>query len=135
MLSERERRRPGFSGGAEVVLADGQAWTLAKPRVRFAPADDGFAVVLIGPGGDAYQALVDAYESAAESGEPGRVLGAELRLARALLLANYDLTPAEVGMLIQFSFSEDDAEGCRIRDEALDVAFGRGKARTAGTPG
>ena len=36
-LDEKSLRKPGFSEGHQVILADGQEWTLPKPRIRFKP--------------------------------------------------------------------------------------------------
>jgi hypothetical protein len=36
-LDERSLRKPGFSEGSKVTLADGQEWVLPKPRIRFKP--------------------------------------------------------------------------------------------------
>ena len=37
MLDEKALRKPGFSEGYRVTLADGQEWTLPKPKIRFKP--------------------------------------------------------------------------------------------------
>ena len=47
-IDEKSRRKPGFTPGAAVVLADGQEWTFALPRLRLTPrrSGDGFAVAV-----------------------------------------------------------------------------------------
>lgn len=121
-------RTPGFRDGVPVVLADGFAWQLPKPLVRFAPDDaheSGFQVrlSLAGDGGAWVEAL--ALHEAAEAGAD--LVKAELALGRALLLANYALTPGRLAELLQFGYDEDDdPEGCRIRAEVLAVAGGSG---------
>ena len=36
-LDEKALRKPSFSAGYKVALADGQEWTLPRPRIRFKP--------------------------------------------------------------------------------------------------
>jgi hypothetical protein len=36
-LDERVLRKPGYSEGIKVTMADGQDWALAKSRIRFIP--------------------------------------------------------------------------------------------------
>ena len=131
MLDELAKRRPGFVEGVSVVLADGQAWQLRRPLVRFAPADNemGFEVCMSLDGNDGYAALIAANEAAAEGVE---VIRTELALARAVLVANYDLTGPEVGTLLRFSWNPKDLEGSRIRDEVMNTAMGRDPKPEAG---
>lgn len=129
MLDEQALRRPDFIEGEPVVLADGQAWQLRRPVVRFRPAenDTGFEVCLSLAGSDSYGTLYQAYEDI-EAGP--QLIRAQLAMGRALLLANYDLAPDQVASLLQFGYSEDDVEGCRIRDDVMAVAAGLGKGRS-----
>jgi hypothetical protein len=144
-LDEASLRRDPFpEATVSVVLADGQSWHLAKPRMRFVPHDGptGFRVCLVTGAYDDYQSLMDDLEEAnatsaeAAAADRGRVIiTAELALARSLLGQCYDLTTQQMGRLLQFSYGdpEEDPEGCRIRDEVMDVAMGRGvKAEAAG---
>jgi hypothetical protein len=128
-LDEVTLRRPDFVEGEPVVLADGQTWQLRRPLVRFTPAetDSGFAVVLSLNNDPQYGALYRRYE-AVEPGCP--VMAESLALARAVLLANYDLTADQVGELLQFGASDDDPEGWRIREEVMAVCLGMGKERS-----
>jgi hypothetical protein len=127
-LNEAEKRRPDFRGGRPVVMADGQEWSLARPRVRFVPADNdaGFVTYLDGPG-DGYNELLD--RRLAVQADPGATLAAliplDLEIGKRLLLANYDLTTAELGQVLQLGYDPDDADGARILDEVLAVAFGQ----------
>ena len=129
MLDEESLRRPDFVDGEPVVLADGQTWYLRRPVVRFAPAENeaGFQVCLSLAGDDGFGALTEAYERVSEGTD---LVRAELALGRAVLLANYDLTPAQFGLLLRFGYSEDDPEGSRLRDDVMAVATGRGKGRS-----
>jgi hypothetical protein len=127
-LNEAEKRRPDFRGGRPVVMADGQEWFLARPRVRFVPADNdiGFEVVLSGPG-DGYNELIE--RRVALRADPNATLldliPLDLEIGRRLLTANYDLTTAEVARVLQFGYDPEDREGERILDDVLAVAFGQ----------
>lgn len=124
-LDEQALRRPEFAGGVAVTLADGQEWSLPRPRVRFVPdeSDLGFGVRLAMDDGGAYQSLVTAVYAA--ENDPAYIR-AELALARHLLLANYDLAPDQIASLLQFSYGDDaDATGAAIREAVMGVAFGR----------
>lgn len=139
-LDEQALRRPDFVPGAPVVLADGQTYYLRRPVVRFVPDDtheSGFEVRLTLAGEDEFAALMKKREAAFESSEfvsVSEVAGAELRVGRMILLANYDLTPDQVASLLQFGYdAEADPEGSEIRDAVMDVATGRGKKPEAGT--
>ena len=105
---EHERRRPGALGSM-VRLADGQPWLLAEPAFR--PRPDG----LTRPDVDA--ALDRFYEQI--------VLGDDVSLAdvqavaRTLLLANYDLTDAEVADLLEVAPGTEAEELARAVLESL----------------
>lgn len=133
MPNEQDSRRPTFAPGRVVVLADGQGWNLPLPRVRLVPSDNeaGFETFITPKSlGVDYGKLLDAY---GELKEGDLVIVAELRLAAALLLANYSLTKEQVAEVMQFAYRDDDPEGARIREEVMDVALGRGpKAPAAG---
>jgi hypothetical protein len=123
---EAQYRKPTWRAGHNVVLADGQAWALPRPLMRFIPAETsiGFEACLTLAGDDGYNALVLAFE-AAEDGPA--IVGASLSLAKALLLSNYDLTPQQVGQIVQFGFNkDDDPDGFRMKEEAMAVALGQG---------
>jgi hypothetical protein len=36
-IDERACRKPGYSEGIKVTMADGQQWAIPKPRIRFKP--------------------------------------------------------------------------------------------------
>lgn len=104
---EADRRRPGASGVA-VGLADGQMWLFARPIFRASRNS------LTRPDVDA---LLDRFHERI-------VLGEDIPLdeiflaARTLLQANYDLSNAELNLLLEV------AEG----DEAQDLARGVSEA-------
>jgi hypothetical protein len=153
MMDERAKRRPDFCGGAEVRMADGQVWTVAKPRARFTvgDGDEGMRPVLNYPGADGYNDLYlrmkdaqkrlreapEADEDGAETGEQARlfneVVSAQLRMFEMLVLRNYDLTREEVRQLLQFSFDEEDVEAEGLYQTLREVAEGRGPKPPGGT--
>lgn len=142
MLDEQALRRPGFKEGTPVVLADGQAWHLRRPVVRFVPSDSdvGFRACLSLARGDGYDALLTAWQSAAEAAREdesasARAVAAELALGRAVLTANYDLTTEQLAELLQFGFDPDDEEAFRIRSEVLAAATGDDPKPSAGGGG
>jgi hypothetical protein len=123
-LDEQALRRPEFEDGAPVVLADGQEWRLPRPRVRLVPddSDRGFKLRLALPADEGrFQTLMDTLDAATEGVD---LMRAELAVARHLLLLNYDLTPAQVADLLQFSYRDDDPEGAAIREAVMGVAYG-----------
>jgi hypothetical protein len=99
--------------------------------VRFSPADNdaGFEARLDMEGEDRYGELIAAHEAADDGIATVR---AELALGRAVLLANYDLTPEQVASLLVYGYESSDREGRRLKDEVLDVALGRGPKPSAG---
>jgi hypothetical protein len=127
-LNEAERRRPDFQGGRPVVMADGREWFLARPRIRFVPADNdvGFATYLDGPG-DGYNELLERRSALRSRPDAtlGELVALDVEIAKRLLTANYDLTTAELAQLIRFGYDAEDAEGERLVDDVLSVAFGQ----------
>ena len=101
MLDEKALRKPGFSDGHRVVLADGQEWTLPKPRIRFKPrVVDGRVEIGGGPSfGPEFDDKLDILFGVAEA-EPAERLRVKFEVAVRLLATNYDLTPANYADLI-----------------------------------
>jgi hypothetical protein len=131
-LDEQSLRRPNFVPGVPVFLGDGQQWELRKPLVRFVPDDNsptGFATVLTIADDGTFQGLIDKHRISHESDGEKDVdvfIATELAIGRALLLANYDLTPPQVALLLQFGYDkENDPEGVAIRSDVMAVARGQ----------
>jgi hypothetical protein len=101
MLDEKSRRKPGFSEGHAVTLADGQQWTLPKPRIRFRPRIvDGQVEIGGGPSfGPEFDAKLDILFGVADA-EPAERLRVKFEVAVRLLLANYDLSADDLAALI-----------------------------------
>lgn len=136
LLNEAELRRPDFRPGTPVVLADGQAWHLRRPLIWFVPDDgnpSGFRMCLEVEQNDDYQGLMDSLREGSDAieteGREGqfKFIRAELAIGKRLLLANYDLSPEQVAVLMRFGYDkEGNPEGYRIRDEVMAVAEGLG---------
>lgn len=136
-LNEEALRREDFVEGTPVVLADGQAWSLRRPMVRFRPSNtstSGFRSVIRLTGQDDYQSLIDAYRTLFEGEGSVRVdemARLELAIGRALLLGNYEIAEEQLGELLEFGYDEEsDPEGNRIREEVMACAFGQGPKRS-----
>ena len=142
-LDEARLRRADFVPGSAVVLADGQEWQLRRPVVRFLPDDStgsGFqSCLILGDDRDEFHALVKARDALFGGGATAPILklaGPELKIGRAMLAANYDLTADQVRTLLQFAYdAEQDPVGAGIRDAVMEVAEGLGPKPGAGGDG
>jgi hypothetical protein len=101
MLDEKALRKPGFSEGHKVTLADGQEWTFPKPRMRFRPKIvDGRVDVDGGPSfGPEFDVSLDVLFGVVDV-EPIERLRVKFEMAVRLLGANYDLMPEDFASLI-----------------------------------
>jgi len=101
-LDERALRKPSFSDGHPVRLADGQDWVFPKPRIRFRPkiGPDGRVEVGGGPSfGPEHDAKLDVLYGVTEA-EPVEQLRIKFEMAVKLLSANYELTAGQLADLI-----------------------------------
>jgi hypothetical protein len=101
-LDEKALRKPGFSEGYAVRLADGQEWTFPKPRIRFRPkiGPDGAVEVGGGPSfGPEFDQKLEVLYGVTEA-EPIEQLRVKFEMAVRLLSANYELTAEQLGELI-----------------------------------
>lgn len=101
MLDEKALRKPGFTVGRAVVLADGQTWTLPKPRLCFTPGVSATGVEVWGGAtfGPETDALLDVLFGV-EPAPPLERLRVKFAVAARLLAANYDLQPADFPKLL-----------------------------------
>lgn len=101
MLDEKALRKPEFSDGHKVVLADGQAWTLPKPRIRFRPKIvDGKVEIGGGPSfGPEFDDKLDILFGVTQT-DPAERLRVKFEVAVRLLAANYNLEPGDFAELI-----------------------------------
>jgi hypothetical protein len=96
MLDEKALRKPVFSEGHPVILADGQEWTLPKPRIRFKPRIvDGKVEIGGGPSfGPEFDDKLDILFGVAAA-DP-----VKFEVTVRLLATNYDLKPENFAELI-----------------------------------
>jgi len=101
MLDEKALRKPGFTEGHKVTLADGQEWTFPRPRIRLKPRIvDGKVEIGGGPSfGPEYDDQLDALFGAVEV-DPVERLRVKFEMAVRLLSANYDLKHEDYSELI-----------------------------------
>lgn len=122
MLDERTLRRPTFTPGPEVVLGDGQTWTLPRPSLRLFPVRDTDGRIAVGGGpsfGAEYEALMDDL-AACDADDATSRLTIQFRMAALLLVRNYDLADRDLRELLVV-----DAEDphCRERWRAINQAM------------
>ncbi len=101
MLDEKSLRKLTFTEGHAVTLADGQAWTFPKPRIRLKPKIvEGKVEIGGGPSfGPEYDLQLDVLFGAVEV-DPVERLRIKFEMAVRLLSANYDLRPEDYAELI-----------------------------------
>jgi hypothetical protein len=111
MLDEQALRKPGFTEGYKVALADGQEWTFPRPRIRLKPKIvDGKVEIGGGPSfGPEYDDQLDVLFGAAEV-DPVERLRVKFEMAVRLLAANYDLKPEDCAELIVLEPGEPASE-------------------------
>jgi hypothetical protein len=136
-MNEQEHRRPDFIGGEPIRMADGNEWILPRPLAWFVMDDDESGVNRQWNLGSEYGALLEAQQdafNATRAGEDDPVervgnfrkwVASEIRIARWLLLKNYNLTKEQVNSLVRFGYSvADDPEAVALREAVMDLAFG-----------
>ena len=108
-LDEKALRRPGFTEGHRVMLADGQEWTFPRPMVRFFPAKAAEKVVMGAEyGHDAeYETLRDELIEV-DATDVYNATRLQVQIAGLLLLANYDLDNKQLRALLPL-IPDDDA--------------------------
>ena len=100
-LDEIALRKPGYSEGIKVTMADGQQWTIPKPRIRFKPRIvDGKVEIGGGPSfGPEFDDKLDILLGVAEA-DPAERLRVKFEVAVRLLATNYNLEPENFADLI-----------------------------------
>jgi len=124
MLDEKALRKPTFIDGHKVTLADGQAWTFPRPRIRLRPkiGVDGRVDIGGGPSfGPEYDDQLDVLFGAVDA-EPVERLRVKFEVAVRLLRSNYDLTDRDVGELIVLE--PGDAASDERWEQLSDVLLG-----------
>lgn len=102
-LDEAALRKPGFHEGVRVTLADGQEWALPELWHRFIPVFDEEEGKIVAEGrvtyGPEHDRDLDLIFGGVEV-EPMERMDAMMRLPANLLMANYNLTYADLATLI-----------------------------------
>ena len=100
-LDEKSLRKPGFNAGVTVTMADGQEWTLPKPRMRLVPKIvEGKVEIGGGPTfGPEFDDKLDILFGVVVA-DPNERLRIKFDVAVRLLSANYDLQPEHFAELI-----------------------------------
>ena len=126
MINEQSRRRPGFTDGGAVVLADGQSWHFPAIRLRLRAATAADGSIAPGVSYTAAGVPLPDYERwrRAITSPPGAIPGdvywtARLTAAAAMLRANYLVADVELGELLVWD--QDDAASLE-RWDAVNAA-------------
>ena len=123
MLDERALRKPGFREGRRIKLADGQEWSIPKPRLIFKPKITSDGKVDFGGGanfGPEFDDQMDILLGAREA-EPTERLRVKFEVAVRLLASNYNLAPDDFAELLVLEVGEPDSDA---RWDALTSADG-----------
>jgi hypothetical protein len=123
-LDEQALRRPEFSAGVPIRLADGQTWHFPKPTIDLFPVVDRAGQVAVGGAasfGPEYDDLVEAFYRA-RSHSPADQLQALFALGVDLLGRNYLLAPEHFRGVLRFQAGHEAHE--TMWQEILDVALG-----------
>ncbi len=121
MLDEQALRRPDFVGGTELLMDDGQKWSIAKPVLKFRPKPINGKITLGGGPtfGPEFDELMDIILGVTEV-EDGETLRARFEMTVRLLQRNYDLTDEQACSLISFEPNSDEG---RARWSAITDAL------------
>jgi hypothetical protein len=101
-MNEPSLRKPEFSEGCAVELADGQTWTFPKPRFRVTPVDgpDGRITTYFQPSyGDEFDRTMAIFLEG-QLCTTGELFEVRFRCAADLLRRNYDLSTADLAELL-----------------------------------
>lgn len=117
-LDEKSLRKPGFTEGTRVRLADGQEWTFPKPWLRLYPARDADGKFYAAGGmsfGAEYEEKFDELIECPDD-DLYRKLCLQVELAASLLASNYELTDGDLRRLLPIDSTVD---GCKEMWEAI----------------
>lgn len=112
-LDEKALRKPSFTEGFALILADGQEWTFPPPTLRLFPVIGEDGSVDVGGRrsyGDELDRMIDIFAGGEEVEDLERMriqFGAVVRL----LDRNYDLTPADYGALLVYVPNDPENAG------------------------
>lgn len=102
MLDEKALRKPEFTEGFRIVLADGQSWSFPEAVFRLFPVVDPSGTVSVGGRrsyGKDHDQIIDALMGGEDVEEFER-LRLRFSAAVSLISRNYDLTPEDMASLL-----------------------------------
>lgn len=112
MLDEKALRKPGFSEGYAVTLADGQAWTFPKRSYSFYPEISEDGTVTLGResnfGGNYDRQLDILFRD--EDADDSDLMLLQFRLSVDLLKRNYDLTGDDFRQILRLDSSAPESQ-------------------------
>ncbi len=122
-LDEKALRKPEFSEGISLTLADGQEWVLPKPRLRFKPRIVN-GKVEIGGGSSFGPEFDDKFDVlfGIVDADPAERLRVKFEVAVRLLATNYHLQPDDFARLIILEPGEPESE--ERWDQLCDAIMG-----------
>lgn len=129
-LDPESLKRPDFTPGRQITLADGQKWTFPLPVIEVVPDDEndaGVAIIAYGDGGE-YSRLYNRWYASDDLIDS---IGAVLGMARLLLRRNYALDTAQLATILRVSICEWDEDGKAMFNAVRDVCTGRGPKPSA----
>jgi hypothetical protein len=131
MRTEAELRRPDFTGGTPVRLADGNEWSIPRPVIRISPRlDDAGKVAGLSARTTFGAEFDDLIRSIQEPPEGANRVTLLLTLAVDLLDKNYTLTPEEKAEVLTFDMGDEAGE--QMLFDVYDVAVGNGPKASNG---
>lgn len=128
---ERALRRPEFRDGTQVRLADGQLWTLPRPRLRIRPLRNAETGRIEVGGGSRYGSEFDAVFDELVECPPDDQLarwGLQFELTAILLQQNYHLADGDLADLLDTEM--DSATSTEMWSSILPVLTGRAPKRS-----
>lgn len=135
MLDEKALRKPEFTEGSRVALADGQEWTLPEYTYCFYPDyDESGRIVASGRTsyGPDVDADLDVWLGAADV-EPIERIGAQMRVVGDLLLRNYDLDITALQTLLRKNNADETS--CEMWAAIVRAVLGLAPKAQAGGSG
>jgi len=123
---EAALRRPGFSPGHAVRLADGQEWTFPKPTLVLTPArrpDGTFGVRSSDPFGPEHQRHLEAVMEGGEGMPWAEYQALRIGLAASLLCRNYDLDDEALADLLPYDLAGDSTAEMWRRLDRVAMGF------------
>jgi hypothetical protein len=109
MLDETALRTSGFTEGCRVQLADGQEWSFPRPKFRFFPCRDANGKIAMGGRStfdDEYRTMISEFQQA-DRDDVHRMWSLKMQIACHLLLANYNLSDADLAELLSIDFEDE----------------------------